>query len=235
MLIELLWALPFVFLLGSIAVLPLADKHWWEKNFVLVTSGLALPVVFHYLFQLKTHEILVHTGFEYFSFICLISSLFIVAGGIHINVKGEATPSVNCLFLLIGAVSANFLGTTGASMVMVRPWLRMNKYRFTAFHTVFFIFIVSNIGGALTPIGDPPLFLGYLKGVPFFWVLRNVWLIWLVAVGLLLAVFFVLDTLNFRRAPADVRQKETGHEEWKFLGLHNVDRKSTRLNSSHRL
>ncbi len=219
---ELLWALPFVFLLGCIAVLPLAQKHWWEKNFIFVSFGLAAIIILHYVFQLRNVESLIRTGIEYFSFICLIGSLFVVSGGIHINVKGEATPAVNCLFLFIGAVLANVLGTTGASMVLVRPWLRMNKYRITAFHTVFFIFIVSNVGGGLTPVGDPPLFLGYLKGVPFFWVLQNVWPIWLIAIGALLSVFFVLDTINFKRAPLEVRQKETAHETWKFTGGHNV-------------
>lgn len=220
--IELLWALPFALLLASIAILPLAQKHWWEKNYPILAAGLGLVVVFHYLFNLKNPAPLFHTAFEYFSFIALIGSLFVVSGGIHINVKGEATPLVNCVFLGIGAVLANLLGTTGASMVMIRPWIRMNKYRITAFHTVFFIFIVSNIGGGLTPIGDPPLFLGYLKGVPFFWVLQNVWTIWLSTVLILLAVFFVIDSLNFKKAPEAVRQKETAHEEWRFLGAHNV-------------
>lgn len=189
---------------------------------MFVSFGLALVVIFHYLFQLKNTESLLHTGLEYFSFICLIGSLFVVSGGIHINVKGEATPAVNCVFLLIAAVLSNLLGTTGASMVMIRPWIRMNKYRLTAYHIVFFIFIVSNVGGGLTPVGDPPLFLGYLKGVPFFWVLQSVWPIWLIAVGLLIFIFFVLDTLNFKRAPEEIRQKETAHEEWKFLGGHNL-------------
>ena len=219
---ELLWALPFVTLLACIAVLPLTQKHWWEKNFMSVSFGLGLLVIFHYIFQVRDMAVLWHTGLEYISFICLIGSLFVVSGGIHINVKGEATPLVNCLFLAIGAILANFLGTTGASMVLIRPWIRMNKYRITAFHTVFFIFIISNIGGALTPIGDPPLFLGYLKGVPFFWVLEHVWPIWLLTLGILLGIFFVLDSLNFRKAPLEVRQKETAHEEWKFQGTHNV-------------
>lgn len=222
MILDLLWVLPFVLLLGSIAVLPLAQKHWWEKNFHLVSFGLALLVIVHYIFQLHNTESLVHTALEYFSFIALIGSLFVVSGGIHINVKGEATPFVNVMFLLIGAVLANVLGTTGASMVMVRPWLRMNKYRLTAFHVVLFIFIVSNVGGALTPIGDPPLFLGYLKGVPFFWVISRVWPIWLLAVSILIALFFVIDTIDFRKAPVGVRKKETAHEEWKFIGMHNL-------------
>ena len=202
--------------------MPLANKHWWEKNFTFVSFGLGFLVIFHYLFQLRNSESLIHTGLEYFSFICLIGSLYVVSGGIHINVKGEATPLVNCVFLFIGAILSNLLGTTGASMVMIRPWLRMNKYRLTAYHVVFFIFIVSNVGGGLTPIGDPPLFLGYLRGVPFFWVLRNVWPIWLIAVALLIVIFFIIDSLNFRKAPLAIRQKETAHEEWKFLGGHNA-------------
>lgn len=222
MFVELLWVIPFVTLLASIAILPLVQKHWWEKNYPFISFGLGLIIVFHYLFQLKNTAILIHTGIEYLSFICLIGSLFVVAGGIHINVKGEATPLMNCVFLFIGTVAANILGTTGASMVLVRPWLRMNKYRITAFHVVFFIFLISNIGGALTPIGDPPLFLGYLKGVPFFWVIGQVWLIWLITVGTLLVIFYFMDTANFKRAPKEIREKETAHEEWKFLGTHNV-------------
>jgi len=165
---------------------------------------------------------LLHTGFEYISFICLIGSLYVVSGGIHLSVKGEATPLVNSVFLLIGALFANLLGTTGASMVLIRPWIRMNKYRITAYHIVFFIFIVSNIGGGLTPIGDPPLFLGYLKGVPFFWVMKHTWPIWALTLGILIAFFYTIDKSNYKRAPLEIRQKETGSEEWKFLGGHNV-------------
>ncbi len=216
------WMLPFFLLLGSIAVLPLIRKHWWEKNYPLVSVGFTVPVFFYYLFLLQDTHALVHAGFEYVSFICLIGSLYVVAGGIHIGVKGQATPAVNAMFLFVGAVVSNFLGTTGASMIMVRPWLRTNKSRLWPYHVVFFIFIVSNIGGALTPIGDPPLFLGYLQGVPFFWVLKNVWMIWLLTVALLLAVFYVIDSINFRKSPVEIRQKETAHEEWKFEGLHNL-------------
>jgi Na+/H+ antiporter NhaD/arsenite permease-like protein len=129
---------------------------------------------------------------------------------------------VNVLFLLIGALVANILGTTGASMLLIRPWLRMNKYRLTGHHVLFFIFIVSNVGGSLTPVGDPPLFLGYLKGVPFWWVARNCWPMWLTGVGILLAMFFIVDTFNFVRAPREVRELETAHEQWRFLGLANL-------------
>src|SRR5258708_3495384 len=144
---------------------------------------------------------------------------FVISGGIHITVKGDATPTANVLVLLIGAVVSNLLGTTGASMLLIRPWLRMNKYRLTAHHVVFFIFIVSNVGGSLTPVGDPPLFLGFLKGVPFWWVVQNCWLMWLAGVGILLAMFFVVDRHNFLRAPKEVRQRETAHEQWRVEGF----------------
>src|SRR4029078_139646 len=152
---------------------------------------------------------MLHAGHEYASFIALIGSLFVVAGGIHIDVQGEARPLTNCLFLLIGALLANVIGTTGASMLLIRPWIRMNKYRITGFHIVFFIFIVSNVSGCLTPIGDPPLFLGFLRGVPFWWVIGHTWPAWFICVGLLLALFFWLDRRNFCRAPKEVAERET--------------------------
>src|SRR5437867_6558246 len=133
---------------------------------------------------------------EYVGFMALIGSLFVIAGGIHINMSGRSTPAVNTGLLALGAILANLIGTTGASMLLIRPFLRINKYRVAPYHVVFFIFIVSNTGGALTPIGDPPLFLGYLKGVPFFWLLTkpNVLLAWLLTIGALLLVFFIMDT-----------------------------------------
>ena len=126
------------------------------------------------------------------------------------------------VFLLVGAVLANLLGTTGASMLLIRPWIRMNKYRVTAHHIVFFIFIVSNVGGCLTPIGDPPLFLGYLKGIPFWWVAEHCWPMWATGVGILLAMFYVVDRCNFARAPKPVREKETARGQWRFDGLGNL-------------
>ena len=107
-------------------------------------------------------------------------------------------------------------------MLMIRPWIRMNKYRITSFHIVFFIFVVSNVGGCLTPIGDPPLFLGYLKGVPFGWVLVHCWQAWLVAVGGLIAIFYFFDRHNFLRASKEIRDKETAQETWRFDGLRNL-------------
>jgi Na+/H+ antiporter NhaD/arsenite permease-like protein len=209
-------------LLAAIALAPLFFSAWWGRHYKKVAFILSAIVVVYYLAVLRVGRHVWHTTEDYISFICLVGSLFVISGGIHINVKGEATPRVNVLFLLIGALISNVLGTTGASMLLIRPWLRMNKYRLTGHHVLFFIFIVSNVGGSLTPVGDPPLFLGYLKGVPFWWVARNCWPMWLTGVGILLTMFFVVDTLNFRKAPRQIREMETAHEEWRFLGLANL-------------
>ena len=216
--------LPFGLLLATIALAPLFFADWWSKHYAKVAFGLAAVVLAYYFLGL--HEVgrgrIRDVGHEYISFIALIGSLFVVSGGIHINVKGEASPVVNVVFLLIGAVTANLLGTTGASMLLIRPWIRMNKYRITAHHIVLFIFIISNVGGCLTPIGDPPLFLGYLYGIPFWWVAEHCLPMWAMGIGILLAMFYVVDRLNFNRAPRSVRQMETAHEEWRFEGLSNV-------------
>ena len=214
--------LPFGVLLALIALAPLFFAHWWEKHYTKVALGLGAVVVVYYFLGLHASGRVLHVGHEYISFIALIGSLFVVSGGIHINVKGEASPMVNVVFLLIGAILANVLGTTGASMLLIRPWIRMNKYRITAHHIVFFIFIVSNVGGCLTPIGDPPLFLGYLYGIPFWWVAEHCLPMWAMGNSLLLAMFYVVDRLNFNRAPRSVREKETAHEEWRFDGLSNI-------------
>lgn len=213
--------LPFVVLLLLIAVGPLFFAGWWHHHYPKVAVGLGLVTVAYYLFGLHQPARFAHVAHEYVSFIALIGALFVVAGGIHIRVKGEAKPLTNVAFLGIGSVLSNLIGTTGASMLLIRPWIRMNRYRITAFHIVIFIFIVSNVSGCLTPIGDPPLFLGYLKGIPFWWTLQNCWPAWVLVVSLLLIIFFVLDTINYRRAPKAVRHELTADETWKFDGLHN--------------
>jgi Na+/H+ antiporter NhaD/arsenite permease-like protein len=218
----LFMATPFVALLAAIALAPLFFSNWWSRHFLKVTIVLAAIPLLYYFVALRAHERVFHTVTEYISFICLIGSLFIISGGIHINVKGEATPGANLLFLTIGALVSNVLGTTGASMLLIRPWLRMNKYRLTAHHVIFFIFIISNVGGALTPVGDPPLFLGYLQGVPFWWTARELWPMWLTGLGILLVMFYIVDSGNFLRAPKAIRDKETRHEEWRFQGLGNL-------------
>jgi len=217
---------PFGLLLLLIATMPLTPdriKHWWEHNYTFVSVGLALLVAGYFLLLVPAGgAMLAHTLHEYVSFIALIGSLFVVAGGIHLRVKGEATPFENVVFLAIGAVAANVVGTTGASMVLIRPWIRMNKIRISAFHVVFFIFIVSNVGGALTPIGDPPLFLGYLRGVPFFWLIQHVWDEWLFTVGLILAAFYFFDRRSFRHAPAAIQAEIKEHDSFRIDGLLNI-------------
>ncbi len=214
---------PFVLLLLSIALGPLIARHWWEKHYPKVAFGLALVALLYYVLGLRAHARVLHTAHEYVSFIVLIGSLFVVSGGIHISVKGEATPLANTVFLFVGALIANVFGTTGASMLLIRPWIRMNKYRVTAHHIVFFMFIVSNVGGCLTPVGDPPLFLGYLKGIPFWWVAEHCWPIWAVGIGYLLGVFYVLDSFNYRRASVSVREKlAEPPDTWRVQGLWNL-------------
>ncbi len=183
--------LPFGLLLVAIALGPLWVAGWWSRHYAKVALGLAAVTLTYYGFVLPSpaRTTMAHTAHEYASFIALIGSLFVVSGGIHLSVKGEATPWANTVFLFLGAVVANVLGTTGASMLLIQPWLRLNRYRVTAHHVVFFIFIVSNVGGCLTPIGDPPLFLGYLKGIPFWWVAEHCWPMWAVGVGFLLLLF----------------------------------------------
>jgi len=218
---------PFGLLLLLIATMPLTPprlKHLWEHYYPHIAIGLGVLVAAYYLWRIpEGGEAIVHTMTEYFSFITLIGSLFVVAGGIHIKVKGETTPSFNVAFLAIGAIVANFIGTTGASMVLIRPWIRMNKIRVSAYHVVFFIFVVSNIGGALTPIGDPPLFLGYLRGVPFFWLIDHVIVQWLATLALVLAAFYVFDRRSFKHMPR-LLQREVAEEPetWRFDGLVNV-------------
>jgi len=214
--------LPFGALLTLIALGPLCFAEWWARHYPKVACGLGALVAGYYVLGLHAPARTLDVAHDYISFIALIGALFVVSGGIHLGVKGEATPLANVLFLLTGAVLANVLGTTGASMLLIRPWIRMNKYRITAHHIVFFIFIVSNVGGCLTPIGDPPLFLGYLRGIPFWWVAEHCWLIWLTGVSLLLAMFYGLDWWNFTRAPRAVREVETARETWRVAGLHNL-------------
>jgi Na+/H+ antiporter NhaD/arsenite permease-like protein len=194
----LAWALPFVGLLLSIAVLPLAAPRFWESNLrkLGVAAVLAAPILVLYL---RTHpRALVHTAEDYVSFIVLLGGLFVISGGILLEGDLEATPRTNAAFLGVGAVLASLVGTTGASMLLIRPLLQTNRERKHVAHTVvFFIFLVSNIGGCLTPLGDPPLFLGYLLGVPFTWTLR-LFVPWLFTTGMVLAVYLVWD----RRAHA---------------------------------
>ena len=219
--------LPFALLLALIAVMPLARarvKTWWEHNYWLVALALGGAVVAYYLGRVDGGSARVlHSAHEYVSFILLIGALFVVAGGVHLKVRGEATPLQNVGFLFVGALLANVIGTTGASMVLIRPFIRMNKIRVSAHHVVFFIFLISNVGGALTPIGDPPLFLGYLRGVPFFWLTGHVFAQWLTTVGLILGAFYLFDRRSFSHAPRKIQEQITHDADaWRFEGALNL-------------
>ncbi len=214
--------LPFVVLLLSIALGPFINAYLWERHYPKIALGLAAFVVFYYVSILGNGARMAHMTNEYLSFIALIGSLFVVSGGIHVTVKGRSTPFVNAAILAVGALAANLLGTTGASMMLIRPFIRVNKYRLSGYHIVFFIFVVSNIGGMLTPIGDPPLFLGYLKGIPFFWVITRIWPIWIIATGLVILAFYILDRHNYRKIPVEYEHEvEAQGEQFSVTGLGN--------------
>ncbi|HTU03021.1 MAG TPA: sodium:proton antiporter [Candidatus Sulfotelmatobacter sp.] len=194
--------LPFVLMLLSIAVVPLAWPHWWESNthkgyvslglggFVLVYLLAAAP-------QGAGERVFV-TLLDYVAFIALLGSLFVVSGGIYIKGSLAGTPRVNGLVLLVGAILASVMGTTGASVLLVRPMIRANAWRQKQAHVMIFLtFLVANIGGLLTPLGDPPLYLGFLKGVPFQWTLRLLPQ-WAFTVGLVLIIFCILDGMYYR-------------------------------------
>src|SRR5215510_13398352 len=201
------WALPFAGLLLAVAILPLAAPHFWDSNLrkLAVAGALALPVLALYA-QVRP-DALGHAASDYISFIVLLGGLFVISGGILLEGDLQATTRTNALLLGAGALSASFVGTTGASMLLIRPLLQTNRERKRVAHTVvFFIFLVSNIGGCLTPLGDPPLFLGYLAGVPFVWTLR-LWPEWLFTVVLVLAVYVIWDRrARSREAAADLKR-----------------------------
>ena len=213
-----LWTvIPFVGLLLTIGVMsfiaanyphhPVA--HIWENNnYKLGIATLwAIPVLVLFA-SIGNWSPILHSLEEYFAFIVLIFSLFAISGGIYLEGDLKATPLVNTIFLAIGAVIANFFGTAGASMILIRPLLRTNSERAITSHIpIFFIFIVSNIGGSLLPIGDPPLFLGYLRGVPFFWTLRLI-PEWAFTVGLLLIIFYIWDSRAYKREERYIKALE---------------------------
>src|SRR5215471_15958300 len=173
--------LPFVVLLLAIALGPLIARHHWEQHYHKVCIILAGSVCLYYLLVGELARVL-HAGIDYATFMVVVGSFFVISGGIHLRARGPSGPVRNTLFLLLGAVFANLIGTIGASMLLIRPWIAMNRGRIAPMHIAFFIFLVSNIGGALLPTG-PPLILGFLKGVPFGWTLQNCWRPWMLAVA----------------------------------------------------
>lgn len=202
--LPVLWGVPFAGLLLSIALLPLAAPFFWHHHFGKV--ALAWSLAFLLPFALSYGAGLAAASFmhalleEYIPFIVLVTALFTVAGGIHIRGNLHGSPGLNTAILGIGALLASVMGTTGASMLLIRPLIRANDHRAHKAHVVvFFIFIVSNAGGSLTPLGDPPLFLGFLKGVDFFWTVSHLFPETLFLLGSLLGIFYALDTWFYRR------------------------------------
>ena len=202
---------PFVALLLCIAIFPLANPDWWEhnRNKTLIASILGLPTAAYLLtYGPPGMHSLEHVAKEYVSFIVLLGSLFIISGGVYVRGAFHGSPVINTTFLALGACLGSFIGTTGASMLLLRPLLRANQRRRSMGHVVvFFIFIVSNCGGLLTPIGDPPLYIGFLKGVPFEWTLQ-LWKQWAFVNGSLLITFFAWDTLASHRESRTAAEKE---------------------------
>jgi Na+/H+ antiporter NhaD/arsenite permease-like protein len=199
-----LWGVPFAGILLSIALLPLLAPAFWHHHYGKISAAWALafllPFAAVYGASLAGAQLAHALVEEYIPFIILLAALFTVAGGIHIRGNLHGAPGLNTAILAIGAVLASFMGTTGASMLLIRPLIRANDNRVSKAHVVvFFIFIVSNAGGSLTPLGDPPLFLGFLKGVDFFWTARNIFPETLFLVGTLLALFYVVDRHHYRK------------------------------------
>lgn len=216
----------FVVMLLCIAILPLTKaEHWWEhnKNKLMVAMGLSIyPLIYLTVISPDYHHLL-ETLHEYVSFIVLLGTLFYVTGGILVTGDLEATPKTNTLFLAFGTSIASLVGTTGASMLLIRPLLRTNHERRNRVHVViFFIFLVSNIGGSLLPIGDPPLFLGYLKGVPFLWTL-HLWKHMLLVSVILLVGFYLLDSHLYKKETKEtVKEDRETVEPLRVSGLVNL-------------
>jgi Na+/H+ antiporter NhaD/arsenite permease-like protein len=224
-----LGVLPFVALLGAIAVFPLIPKvaHWWHSNlnrYIVSLAAAALALVF-----LGTTGGLTAVGDalhhavpdEYVPFMSLLFALYVIAGGLRIETPFDGKPRENLTLLLVGALAASFVGTTGAAMVLIRPLLEsIRRRRYKAHSVIFFIFIVCNCGGCLLPIGDPPLFMGYLKGVPFLWTM-SLWKEWLIVNGLLLVAYFAIDSFLFHKERREI-QAADDHRRFALEGAVNI-------------
>jgi len=221
--LSIYWAIPFVCMLLSIAVMPLALPHLWERHFGKIAAlwGMAflVPCLVIYGFNVALYEFLHIILLDYVPFLVLLFTLFTVAGGVRLTGSLVGTPVVNTGLLAVGTVLASCMGTTGAAMLLIRPLLRANAHRKYRVHSVvFFIFLVANIGGSLTPLGDPPLFLGFLKGVDFFWTTTNLFVKTGLLSAILLGIFFVLDAALFKKEGSPKPAATDGAVEEK-LGL----------------
>jgi Na+/H+ antiporter NhaD/arsenite permease-like protein len=227
--ISLLWGIPFAGILLSIAIMPLLAPAFWHHHYGKVSLfwGLALAIPFFLTFGLNislfeaSHVLFL----EFIPFIILILSLYTCAGGVHIQYNKQASPLTNTLFLLIGTLLASVIGTTGTAMILIRPLISINQHRKNTVHIIiFFIFLVANIGGSLSPIGDPPLFLGFLKGVPFFWPTLNLFPPMLIASAYLLSLFFLVDSFYYKKEKIipQTNQNQTSQPSFSLQGIPNI-------------
>jgi Na+/H+ antiporter NhaD/arsenite permease-like protein len=220
-----IWScIPFACMLLSIALMPLALPNFWHHHYGKVSifwaASMAIPFVIAFRGEALHHIVHILLA-DYVPFIILLWSLYTVSGGILLRGSLRGTPTVNTLMLAVGTGIASWMGTTGAAMLMIRPFLRANSFRKNrSFMVVFFIFLVANVGGSLTPLGDPPLFLGFLHGVSFFWTLKILPHMLLVT-GLLLAAYFILDSYHYRKEGAKDRPVKGPKEPLKLEGTHN--------------
>ena len=229
--LSIYWVIPFAGILLSIAIFPLIAPHFWHKNFGKVSLfwsiSLLIPLLItqHIGFSVTLYEVL-HVGLlEYVPFIILLLALFTISGGVRLKGSLVGKPIVNVLIILIGTLLASWMGTTGAAMLLIRPLIRANQKRKYKVHTVvFFIFLVANIGGSLTPLGDPPLFLGFLKGVSFFWTTSAMFLPMLMVVCYLIVVYFLMDSYLYKREDISVIENDdnTNTEKLSLEGSFNL-------------
>lgn len=224
--LSLLWIIPFLGILLSIAFFPLLTPHFWHHHYGKVS--LFWWIVFFGAFSVKfgigtgTYYLLEVYMLEFIPFITLLLALFTVAGGIQLKGELAGTPKVNTIMIFIGGILASFMGTTGAAMVMIRPILKANEWRKNRAHiVVFVIFVVANVGGGLTPLGDPPLFLGFLKGVDFFWTVKHMLPLVSFIIVILLVIFFIMDTYYYNKEE-NKPVKKTDGEKLKLVGVPNM-------------
>ena len=222
-----IWVVPFACMLLSIAVMPLALPHFWHHHYGTVSAfwGLAflVPFALAHGFDLALYTVAHTMLLEYISFIILLFSLFTIAGGVCLRGSLVGRPMVNTIILLLGTLLASWMGTTGAAMLFIRPLMRAIAHRKYKVHTiVFFIFLVANIGGSLTPLGDPPLFLGFLKGVSFFWTTVHLFLPFAVNSAVLLALYFIIDTVLFNKEGKPESPDAGQDGKLRLEGSHNL-------------
>ena len=217
--------IPFLVLIGLVAAGPVLFSHFWHTYYRHIAVVLGLVMAAYYLFVRQDYHMTVETLADYASFAILLGSLYVAAGGIYINVNLNARPTFNVALLFTGAVLANIIGTTGASLLLIRPFIRVTIHHIKPYQIVFFIFIVSNAGGLLTPLGDPPLFIGFLKGVPFFWTLQHLILPWFIAVLSLCGIFYLIDRRNKERVftpKPEVVERNEATTEFYVKGKRNL-------------